>query len=104
MLRLYRVTLAGTKLAGRLVLVDGRVRFCLEDQDARSLFEELEHDGVVSSALQKWVRPEDGELFLDAVVDALRTTSYWIAERESDPLAASGAFLGPPWKPTTTLS
>jgi hypothetical protein len=104
MVRLYRLNSTGTKLAGRLIVAEGRVCFSIDDPEARPFFEELERDGIASSVLKRWVGPEDGELFLDAVVDSLRTTSYWVAERDTDAVAASGAWLSQRWKPTTTLS
>jgi hypothetical protein len=102
--RLYRLNSTGTKLAGRLIVAEGRVSFSIDDPEARPFFEELERDGIASSVLKRWVGPEDGELFLDAVVDSLRTTSYWVAERDTDAVAASGAWLSQRWKPTTTFS
>jgi hypothetical protein len=98
MVRLFRVTPTGTKLAGRLTVVEGRAQFCVEDPDAGPLFMELEHDGIASSVPHRWVKPEDGELFVDAVVDALRRTSYWVAERDNEGLAATGAMFARDWK------
>jgi hypothetical protein len=96
MVRLYRVTPRANRLAGFLSLSGDTVHCEVADPDATSFFQELMADGIAFSARNRWVRPEDGQSFLDAVVDALRTSSYWVAEPDPDPMPTATLLAGKP--------
>jgi hypothetical protein len=96
MVRLYRVTPRANKLAGFLSVSGGCVHCQVADPDATSFFEELMTDGIAFSTRNRWVRPEDGQLFLDAVVDAMRTSSYWVAEPDPDLVPSATLLVGKP--------
>ncbi len=74
------------RLAGRFRLDDAEGRVVLEvfDEESRERLERLGTGGVGSGRLERMVKPSEGALFLDSLVEQDANSSYWHAVEESD--------------------